>query len=268
MTASLLVVGGGRMGGALVAGLLAHGSWSAEDLAVVEPDGGRRAELAAAHPGLHVVDSLTPDSVGDDAGAVLAVKPDVAEVAVRAVGGLGVRRVLSIVAGLSSERLEACLPADAVVVRAMPNMPALVGAAVTAVSGGSRARSADLDWAERVLGAVGTVVRVPERHLDAVTAISGSGPAYVCLVVESLVEAGVLVGLPRELSTTLAVETVRGSGLLLASSSEPPEAVRAAVTSPGGTTSAALRALEARGVRSAFLEAVLAAVERSRSLGR
>lgn len=256
------------MGGALVGGLLAQGSCTAGELMVVEPDGDRRAELAAAYPGLGLVGSLTPSLVGEGAGAVLAVKPDVAEMAVRGIGGAGIRRVLSIVAGVSTGRLEACLPDDAVVVRAMPNMPALVGAAVTSISGGSRARAADLEWAERVLGAVGMVVRVAERHLDAVTAISGSGPAYLCLVVESLVEAGVLAGLPRELSSTLAVETVRGTGLLLARPGESPEGVRAAVTSPGGTTSAGLRALEARGVRSAFLEAVLAAVERSRNLGR
>lgn len=268
MAPELLVVGGGRMGGALVGGLLARSEWGDGTIAVVEPDPDRREALAGAHPGLQVVAALGPDLVGQGTGAVLAVKPDAAEVACRTLKAAGVRRVLSIVAGMSSGRLEACLDADAVLVRAMPNTAALVGAAVSAIAGGSNARAADLEWAERVLGAVGTVVRVPERHLDAVTAVSGSGLAYVFLMVESLVDGAVLAGLPRELASTLAAATVQGAGKLLSETEERSEELRAGVTSPGGTTAAALRALEARAVRSAFIEAVLAAVERSRSLGR
>lgn len=268
MAPELLVVGGGRMGGALVRGLLAGGAWATDALAVVEPDGARRAALAEDHPGLCVVDALDPSLVNDGTGAVLAVKPDVAEVTCRALQAVGVRRVLSIVAGMSSGRLEACLGTGAVLVRAMPNTAALVGAAISAIAGGSNARAADLEWAEQVLGAVGAVVRVPERQLDAVTAVSGSGLAYVFLMVESLVEGAVLAGMPRDLAATLAAHTVRGAGALLAETGERPEELRAGVTSPGGTTAAALRALEARAVRSAFIEAVLAAVERSRSLGR
>lgn len=256
------------MGGALVTGLLTRGGWAPESIAVIEPDAGRRADLAAAHPGLTVLDAPCEGLADRDGGAVLAVKPESAEPACRALGAAGIRRVLSVVAGMPAARLEAVLPEGAVVVRAMPNMPALVGAGVSAVAGGSQARAADLSWAEALLGAVGAVVRVPERQLDAVTALSGSGPAYVFLVVESLVEAGVLAGLPRELSTTLAVETVRGSAALLAQPGARPESLRADVTSPGGTTAAGLRALEARGVRSAFLEAVLAATERARGLAR
>ena len=176
--------------------------------------------------------------------------------------------MISIVAGMATGRLEACLPAEAVVIRAMPNTPALIGAGVTAISGGSHAHGADLDWAEEVLGAVGTVVRLPERQLDAVTGLSGSGPAYVFLVAEALMEAGVLVGLGRDVSRKLVVETLLGSARMLAESADSPETLRAAVTSPGGTTAAGLRALESRGVRSAFLEAVAAATERSRNLGR
>jgi pyrroline-5-carboxylate reductase len=119
-----------------------------------------------------------------------------------------------------------------------------------------------------VLGAVGTVVRVPERQLDAVTALSGSGPAYVFFVVEALVEGGVLAGLPRELSRTLVVETVKGAAALLAETGASPESLRADVTSPGGTTAAGLRALEARGARSAFMEAVFAGAERAKALSR
>ena len=256
------------MGGAILTGLLTRAGWQTADLAVVEPDAARRAELVVAHPGLHVVGNAEPGLADPEADAVLAVKPDVAEPACRALGAAGIRRVLSVVAGMPAARLEAVLPDGAIVVRAMPNMPALVGAGVSAISAGSNARAADLAWAEELLGALGSVVRVPERQLDVVTALSGSGPAYVFLVVESLVEARVLAGLPRELSATLATETVRGAAALLTETGQRPELLRADVTSPGGTTAAGLRALEARGVRSAFIEAVLAAAERARGLAR
>jgi pyrroline-5-carboxylate reductase len=264
----LVVVGGGRMGEALLGGLVASGWADAGELAVVEPLAERRAALAEAHPGLVTFDRPAPGVVDDDGGAVLAVKPEVAEGACRLLGAAGVRRVLSIVAGMATHRLEAALPEAVVVVRAMPNTPALVGAGVSVVAGGSRALAADLDWAEAVLSSVGTVLRLPERHLDAVTGLSGSGPAYLFLVAESLIEAGVLAGLPRDASRTLAVETIRGSAALMVGTGEEPAVLRADVTSPGGTTAAGLRALEARGVRSAFLEAVLSATERSRNLAR
>ncbi|HVX22567.1 MAG TPA: pyrroline-5-carboxylate reductase [Acidimicrobiales bacterium] len=268
MTARLLLVGGGKMGGALLAGLLGRGGWSPATVAVAEPDADRRDQLAAEHPGLTVLAAPEAGVVADDGGAVLAVKPDVAEGVCRTLGLAGVRRVLSVVAGLVAQRLEATLPDGAVVIRAMPNTPALIGAGVTAMSGGSHATAADLAWAEELLRAVGTVVRLPERQLDAVTGLSGSGPAYVFLVAESLIEAGVLAGLPRDLSRTLATETILGAARLMVETGDSPEALRAAVTSPGGTTAAGLRALESRAVRSAFLEAVAAAVERSRNLGR
>jgi pyrroline-5-carboxylate reductase len=265
----LLVVGGGRMGEALVTGLVTRGGMTAASICVVDPDPARCALLSGAHPGLGVAGSL--GAAGDltgVAGAVLAVKPDVAESACAGLEAVGVSRVLSIVAGLAAARLEGALAPGAAVVRAMPNTPALVGRAVTVISGGSHARAADLDWAESLLTTVGTVVRLPERYLDAVTGVSGSGPAYVFLVAEALIEAAVTAGLPRDVARTLVVGTLEGSAALLVESGETPEALRAAVTSPGGTTAAAVRALEARAVRSAFVEAVMAAVERSRNLGR
>jgi pyrroline-5-carboxylate reductase len=266
MPAKLLVIGGGRIGGALVGGLLSSGWAKPGELAVVEPSAPRRAELEEEHRGLPILDQVGPGLVADDGGAVLAVKPDIAEGACRALKASGVRRLLSVVAGIPTPRLEAALGDGAVVVRAMPNLPVLVGAGVSAISGGSHAHAADLDWAGSILSAVGVVVRVPERQLDAVTGLSGSGPAYVFLVVESLIEAGVAAGLTRDVSRELVVETVLGSAKLLSASGESPEKLRADITSPGGTTAAALRTLEARAVRSAFIEAVAAAVERSRQL--
>lgn len=282
MAAKLIVVGGGKMGEALVAGLLAAGWAKPDEVVIAEALGARRDQLlapdglAGRYPGL-VITASPHDAVGAEAGggragggrpgAVVAVKPGDTEAACRNLAEAGVGRVLSIAAGVTLARLQEWLGEGVPVVRAMPNTPALIGAGAAAIAPGAFASGDDLDWAEEILGAVGTVVRVPESQLDAVTGLSGSGPAYVFLVAEALIEAGVLVGLPRPVSQQLAVQTLLGSARLLAESDQGPEALRAAVTSPGGTTAAGLRALEAAAVRSAFLDAVVAATERSRALG-
>lgn len=262
VTARLVVMGGGKMGEALVTGLLQAGWATAEELVVAEKLAARREELKASHGEL----AVTGEPVTAE-GAVIAVKPGDVEEACRALAAAGVKRVLSIAAGVRLADLEGWLGSGPAVIRAMPNTPALVGAGAAAIAAGPSAGEAELSWAEEILSSVGVVVRVPESLLDAVTGLSGSGPAYVFLVAEALIEAGVLVGLPRPVSQELAVQTLLGSARLLAESPEGPEALRAAVTSPGGTTAAGLRALEAAGVRSALLEAVAAATERSRELG-
>jgi len=251
------------MGEALVVGLLAGGWATPDEIVVVEPVDARRELLAARFPGL----GLSATAVGADA-AVLAVKPDDAEAACGAIAEAGAARVLSIVAGVPTDRIQAWLGAEVPVVRAMPNTAALLGAGAAAISAGSTAGDADLDWAQGILGSVGAVQRVPESLLDAVTGLSGSGPAYIFLVVEALIEAGVLNGLSRAASTVLVIQTLIGSARLLAESGETAESLRAGVTSPGGTTAAGLRVLENHAVRSAFLEAVTAATERSRELGQ
>jgi pyrroline-5-carboxylate reductase len=258
----LLLVGGGRMGQALLGGLVTSGWAEIADLAVTEKVPGLRDELTARFPGLQVAAEPV-----EAEGAVLAVKPPDVPTACEALAATGTKRVLSIAAGITIATLEEHLGDGVAVVRSMPNTPALVGAGAAAIAPGTAATDADLDWAEGLLRAVGTVVRVPEKLLDAVTGLSGSGPAYVFLVVEALIEGGVLAGLPRDVATELAVHTLVGAGRLLAETGEPAEALRAQVTSPGGTTAAGLRALEAAGVRSAFLEAVAAATARSRELG-
>jgi pyrroline-5-carboxylate reductase len=259
---TLLIVGGGRMGEALLGGLLAAGR-PAGQLVVVEVSPSRREELADAHPGVAVVGAVVPAAV-----AVLVVKPGDVAGAARAVAEAGVRRVLSVAAGVTTRAIEEAAGRPLAVVRAMPNTPALIGAGAAAISPGSAAGEEDLAWAEDVLGAVGVVVRVPEAALDAVTGLSGSGPAYVFLIAEAMVEAGVLAGLSREVAETLAFQTLLGSSRLLVDGSIGPAALRAAVTSPGGTTAAGLRELERHGVRAAFLDAVTAAAARSRELGR
>ncbi|MGQ0830845.1 MAG: pyrroline-5-carboxylate reductase [Microthrixaceae bacterium] len=261
MTA-LQVIGGGRMGEALVGGLLRAGTLVAADVRVVEPVDARRKELVDLLPGVEIA-----SEPGSAAGTVIAVKPaDVAN-ACRAAAAAGSGRVLSIAAGVTTAALEAALAPGTAVVRAMPNTPALVGVGAAAIAPGAVASDDDLAWAESLLGAVGTVVRVKESLLDAVTGLSGSGPAYVFLVAEALIEAGVLAGLPREVSASLSIQTLLGAATLLAEGTSTPEALRAQVTSPGGTTAAGLRTLEQHGVRAAFLEAVAAATERSRQLG-
>ncbi len=263
MAPKLVVVGGGKMGSALLAGLISGGWAPVGDLAVSEPDEGQRHQLSATHPGLLVSEG----PVAAEA-AVLAVKPDVAEGVARTLAAVGITRVLSIVAGLSTVRLEDALAPGSVVVRAMPNTPALIGAGVAGMSGGSVATAADLDWAESILASVGSVIRLPERQLDAVTGISGSGPAYVYLMAEALIDAGVTAGLSRQVSQQLVVGTLLGSARMMAETGDDPVTLRAAVTSPGGTTAAAVRTLEFKSVRSAYIEAVAAATERSRQLGR
>ncbi|HET7488797.1 MAG TPA: pyrroline-5-carboxylate reductase [Acidimicrobiales bacterium] len=262
MATRLCVMGGGRMGEALVAGLLAGGWGTPADLEVVEKDAGRREQLAARFPRVAVAAEPAPAE-----GAVVAVKPGDVEGACRALAAAGVPLVLSIAAGVPLASLEGWLGAGTRVVRAMPNTPALVGAGAAAVAPGTAAGDDDLAWAERLLSAVGTVVRVPEPLLDAVTGLSGSGPAYVFLVAEALIDAGVLAGLPRATSAALVTQTLLGSARLLAESGDTAEALRAAVTSPGGTTAAGLQVLEERAVRGALLGAVQAATARSRQLG-
>jgi pyrroline-5-carboxylate reductase len=268
MAFQLIIIGGGRMGSALCEGLVRADWCPLDELAIVETSVDQRAALSERLAGIAVLASLELEHVGPTTGAVLCVKPDHAEAAARLAGATGVTRILSVVAGLSSARIEAVFPGPVAVVRSMPNTPVLVRKGVSAIAGGSHVTKDDLDWAESILGAVGTVVRVTERNIDAVTGLSGSMPAYLYLVVEALIDAGVHQGLSRDVSRQLVVGTFEGSAALLKATGESPEELRAQVTSPGGTTAAGLRMLEGRAVRAAFLEAVAAATERSRQLGR
>jgi pyrroline-5-carboxylate reductase len=258
---ALLFVGGGRMGVALASGLIRAG-WSSETIAITEKDPERRKVISEQLPGVLV----GPDPVEAPA-AVLAVKPGDAQAACEIASGSQATRVLSIMAGVTTSALDSWLGNGPAVIRAMPNTPALVGAGASALAAGPRARDEDLAWAESILGSVGMVVLVDERSLDAVTGLSGSGPAYVFLVTEALSLAGEQVGLSRETSRALARQTVIGAGRLLADSDEEPETLRAQVTSPGGTTAAGLAVLDSGGLLGIFSTAVEAATRRSMELG-
>lgn len=259
----LCVVGGGRMGRALAGGLLRSGWIEPADMAIAERRDDARHELEHRFPGVTVSAEPVPSS-----SAVLAVKPNDAAAACEEIGKAGIGRVVSIVAGVRISYLEKHLGGSAVVLRAMPNMPAVLGAGASGLAGGSSASEDDFAWAEAVMSAFGVVARVPEPLLDVVTGLSSSGPAYVFVLAEAMVEAGVNQGLDREVSRLLANQTLLGAARLLTELGESAEDLRAGVTSPGGTTAAGLRELERNGFRSAVIEAVVAATERARELGR
>jgi len=265
MAGSLLLVGCGRMGGALLGGWLAQGA--AERITVVEP--GALPEVARHPKVLHcaqlaaVPERLQPDVV------LLAVKPQVlGQVApdYRRFAGPGTL-FISIAVGITLAHYRAWLGEDAAVVRAMPNTPAAIGRGMTAAVAGPRVSEQQIATADGLLRAVGDVSWLDEALIDAVSAVSGSGPAYVFLVVEALAAAGVKAGLPEELAMRLARATVAGSGELLHRSIEPAAELRRAVTSPGGTTQAALSVLMAEGaIQPLFDQAIEAAILRSREL--
>ena len=254
------MVGGGKMGQALLGGLIDSRWAPPADLTVVDVDPVQRAAVSAALPRVVVQD--TPTAATD---TVVAVKPHLVAEVCRSLDRP--TRVLSVAAGITLDAIEAALPTGTPVVRAMPNTPALVGAGASAVAGGTAATDHDLEWAQSILGAVGEVVVVGEPLLDAVTGLSGSGPAYVFLVAEALIDAGVSAGLPRDLAETLAGQTLFGASKMLVRGDSSPAELRAAVTTPAGTTAAGLGVLESRALRAAFIDAVAAATERSRQLG-
>ncbi len=257
----LQVIGGGRMGEALLAGLIAC-DWAAPtDFYVVEPNQTRRAELAVTVPGLAL--GTAPVSGVD---AVIAVKPDLVTAVLPGLAAAGVGRVLSIAAGARTGAIESCLPAGIPVIRCMPNTPALVGRAATAIAAGSSATADDLAWATSILAAVGVVVIVDEADLDAVTGLSGSGPAYLFELAEALRAAGVAQGLDAGIADVLTRQTLLGAATMLAGSDRDPAQLRSDVTSPGGTTAAGLAVLAEAGFERLFDRVVAAATERSREL--
>ena len=250
------------MGEALLGGLI-QAKWALpSQLAVVEIVPSRRDQLAERYPTV-----LITDRIPDCDAALIAVKPGDVPGAVRGAVGAGARRLLSIAAGVMVATIEAAAGVDIPVVRAMPNTPALVRKGVAAITPGTHASTDDLAWAESILAAVGTVTRVPEQLLDAVTGLAGSGPAYLLLIAEALIDAGVLVGLPRPAARAMVTQLFVGTATLMEQSGELPEVLRANVTSPGGTTAAGLRELERHAVRGAIFAAVEAATDRSRQLG-
>lgn len=261
MVTKLQLIGGGRMGQALAGGLIDAGWADAGELAVAEIDVAQREHLAHLYPAVLIIDRPMP---GVD--AVLAVKPHLVEEVCRSL--TDPRRIISIAAGVTIAAIEAALPAGAVVIRVMPNTPALVRAGAAGLAGGAHASADDIAWATAILGAVGEAVVVTESQLDAVTGLSGSGPAYVFLLAEAMTDAGVAAGLDRGVAARLATQTIYGAGKMMVETGTSPTELRAQVTTPAGTTAAGLAAFEDHGFRAAVGAAVRAATDRSIELGR
>jgi len=258
----LQMIGGGKMAEALLGGLIEQGWASADELHVVEPVAERRATLTDSHPGLSVGES--PIASVD---AVIAVKPHIVDAVLPSLAATSVPRVLSIAAGVRGAAIEAGLPPGTPVVRCMPNTPALVGQGAAAIAAGTAASDTDMEWAEGILAAVGTVAIVEESDLDAVTGLSGSGPAYVFHLAEALIAAGIAEGLSAETADALTRQTLLGAAALLSESGEDPAVLRTNVTSPGGTTAAGLAVLAESDFVGLVGRVVKAATDRSRELG-
>jgi pyrroline-5-carboxylate reductase len=262
----IALLGAGKIGEALVSGLLSSGWRKPRDIVATA----RRAERLDELRDRYAIRTTLSNSeaVSGAALVVIAVKPQDIDVLLGDIGGLVLpeQTVLSIAAAIPTATIERHLPDGVPVVRAMPNTPSTVHEGVAGVCPGAHADDAHLTLAEEALAHLGAVVRVPERYMDAVTAVSGSGPAYFALLAEAMIEAGILLGLSREISTQLVVQTMLGTARQLRDLKMHPVELREMVTSPGGTTIAAIRELESAGVRAAFLNAIQAAMNRSREL--
>ena len=259
----IAILGAGKLGESLLAGLRS----SDFELVATTRREERAAELRERY-GIDVV--ANEDAIRGADVVVVAVKPQDIEALLGEIGHLvtAEQTVLSVAAAIPTAAIERHLATDVPVVRAMPNAPATVHEGVAGICAGRHARREHLELAERVLRAVGDVVEVSEEYMDAVTAVSGSGPAYYALLAEAMIEAGILLGLSREISTRLVVQTMLGTATLLRDEGMHPVELREMVTSPGGTTTRAIRELEQAGVRAAFLNAINAAMERSKELAR
>ena len=264
----IAILGAGRIGEALIHGLLSSGWRSAEDITASTRREERVAELRERH-GIAATQSNAEAAAGA-ALVVIAVKPQDIDALLGEIGPLiqPEQTVLTIAAAIPTTAIERHLTDSVPVVRAMPNTPATVHEGIAGVCAGAHAAEEHLTLAEEALRHLGGVVRVSEPYMDAVTAVSGSGPAYFALLAEAMIEAGILLGLSREVSTQLVVQTMLGTAKQLRDGGMHPVELREMVTSPGGTTIAAIRELERAGVRAAFLNAIQAAMDRSRELAR
>lgn len=267
MTYQLGLIGGGVMGEAILSRLLQRDIYLPTQVIVSDPAPQRRDYLATEYQ--VAVTEQNAEAIAAQT-VLLAIKPQVFDLVV---GALPVATdahqplLLSILAGMPLSRLELGFP-GCPVIRAMPNTPAIVGAGVTAIAPGEQVTSSHLAQAKAIFGAVGPVVEVAESLMDAVTGLSGSGPAFVALMIESLADGGVAAGLPRPVANQLAQQTVLGTAQLIIDSGLHPGQLKDRVTSPGGTTIAGVATLEQHGFRSAVIEAVRAAAARSQELGR
>lgn len=262
----LTCIGTGKMGTALLKGIVARGLCPPDAITVSDPSQEALAAVMSGVPGLHVAAKNDEAARGADA-VLLCVKPAGIVPLIASLRDQPPLLFISIAAGITLARMEAAAGHHRVI-RVMPNTPSLIGQGAAAYSAGTNATEADCALTEQLLGAVGTVTRVPEKLLDAVTGLSGSGPAYVYTIIEALADGGVLEGLAKDQALQLAAQTVAGTAGMVLQTGLHPAILRDQVTSPGGTTIAGLAALESKGLRSALIEAVRAATRRAHELGK
>jgi pyrroline-5-carboxylate reductase len=266
LTPRISFVGGGRMAEALISGVLSSKLYKPEQIQVADPDTARLDHLKRQY-GVQIGATNHEAVVLGDV-IVLAVKPQVTAEVLKEIGDvLAKRLVISVVAGMQLRRIiEACGP-QARVIRAMPNTPAMVGEGMTALAIGPGVGEHEVACARQIFESVGRVVPVDERFMDAVTGLSGSGPAYVFLMIEAMVDGGVKMGLPRETASLLAAQTVLGAARMVLETGQHPARLKDEVASPGGTTISGLHRLEQGGLRGLLIDAVEAATKRSQELG-
>ena len=266
LTHTISFVGGGRMAEALISGVLSSRGYKAEQIYVADPDAARLHQLKEQY-GVQV-GVTNHEAVASGDVVVLAVKPQVTAEVLKEIGAvLAKRLVISVVAGVRLRQIiEACGP-QARVIRAMPNMPAMVGAGMTALAIGPGVEENEVACARQIFESVGRVVPVDECFMDSVTGLSGSGPAYVFLMIEAMADGGVKMGLPRETASFLAAQTVLGAARMVLETGQHPARLKDEVASPGGTTIAGLHRLEQGGLRGLLIDAVEAATKRSQELG-
>lgn len=257
----LMIIGGGKMGQSLAHGILDSKAIEPASLGIVEVSEKLRNDLKEVFP--HCQISPTPLAASS---AILAIKPTDVESVATSLADESKNRILSIAAGVPTPALEVWLGGKVPVIRAMPNTPSMLGLGMTALCAGRFAGDEDLEWAKSLMLALGRVVIVKESQFDAITAVSGSGPAYIFLAAEAMIDAAVKEGLSLGLATELVTQTIYGSGAMLASGTSSPTELRQNVTSPGGTTAAGLAVLEAGSVRTSFANAVAAAKIRSKEI--
>lgn len=266
MSEKVCFVGGGNMAEAMVKGLLNKQVAAADSVIVSEPREDRRRFLADMYK--VAVQENNRSAVQQADIVILAVKPQVMADVLREIAPvLSTRQVIiSIAAGISTSLIASLVGSDKCIIRAMPNTPAQVECGATALCGAAAATSEALALAQKLFDAIGISVVMQESHLDAVTGLSGSGPAYLFLIVEALIDGGVAMGLPRDVAQALVLQTVIGAGRMVLETGKHPSQLKDMVTSPGGTTIKGLQVLEKRGVRAALMEAVEQATQRSREL--
>lgn len=260
----IMMIGCGAMGGAILSGCLSKGLWTKEEVCIKAHTEESTLEKAEQYG----VSAASVKDIGEAEFILLAVKPDMIPSVLKEINPYRPKRVISIAAAVTVAALEAGLPKKTPVIRVMPNTPASVGEGMTALAAGQYADGDFIETAKEIFSALGKAAVVSERQLDEMGALSGAGPGYAFVIIDALADAGVRAGLPRKLAIEAAAQTLYGAAKMVLETGKHPAALRDGVTSPGGTTIAGIHAMEARGIRAALMDAVMAALAKSDEMGR